>query len=1041
MLADESVKFQVPLLAIIDYQGFRLTVMTTLPLTDKSLVYGSRNGGMNVVFDQSIHNDLVEIAKKLNLRSHSVSKAKVEMALCGDLEIHKMKKTTIKGKVVEGTDEEDSLFYALDMARIFPPAYWKPDAPRGSIFFRMLRPEFVKNYPKPLSSDALCGWQEFDDNCAEMNMDVISASDTLITAVKKFAIDLLKDGNSNNMITRANSVLKQPSFNGVSTDEIIREAHKKGINIRYFGLMLLEIDSQEEKNPEIFYFLQAIIISRVLKNIWRSKIRTGRTTERERVYTICLRETLAILNKVISLKDQTITKEREEFLTDLQNWVLNMFGKGILPDKEKKKLASLFSEMKFGHHLNWIIIRFCQMTGIVLHPNTIKRIFNVDLFVFTKADISDFVITMKFPPIFDYHTGVYYLEKARTAELCGSKIALYNIASERLSNVISYDLPRVREFYAESILGCYKFDNKYSGDIDLAIETYKNLLKLQTDTNSPQYLHYYLCHLLTVLWKYFRQENPVTSSATKREQSVVPEATIQASFKNFEKKLAGLSNFPDNIAKLLWSDFSHKQKLEVIGFTFDPTVNAVRVKESVKKREILLEKLAKYKKKNSFDILNNDIAHRIITELPEFMTEFMKEAMIWDVELGFKHFIFSHYFNLNDLVEFAKARKIIHCIGNLYESPEITSIFSGKVETYAILKEYKIKDRTFEHILSLPEDGDPLHKACKNGHLPVVKLIMQKRVSLDIRDRNGQTPLHRAISNGHLNVAQFLIENSATVDVVSKSGITPLRLGCEMGSVDIVKLLLSKKPKIDVVDNSGMTPLQVAIDSGNIEIVELLLSHGANPDNSESSESSLNRACKCGQTKVVELLLAKSANVNVADKLGGTPLYWACFYGHKQVVELLLDKTANINAVGQKGATSLHIASDKGHSAIVELLLSKGMEVNIINQRSGKTPLHKASHSGHVDVVEILLTHQANVNAVSDNGSTPLHSASRQGYIDVAQLLIKQNANTNLADKNGQTPKNTAQSNGHHEMAKLFDSSYQSTDTPVADLSEFEEED
>ena len=48
----------------------------------------------------------------------------------------------------------DNKYYALDFSRLFPPeAVHKGDGP-NSYLYRLLRPEFVLSYRKPLCSDA-----------------------------------------------------------------------------------------------------------------------------------------------------------------------------------------------------------------------------------------------------------------------------------------------------------------------------------------------------------------------------------------------------------------------------------------------------------------------------------------------------------------------------------------------------------------------------------------------------------------------------------------------------------------------------------------------------------------------------------------------------------------------------------------------------------------------------------------------------------------------------------------------------------------------
>ena len=52
----------------------------------------------------------------------------------------------------------------------------------------------------------------------------------------------------------------------------------------------------------------------------------------------------------------------------------------------------------------------------------------------------------------------------------------------------------------------------------------------------------------------------------------------------------------------------------------------------------------------------------------------------------------------------------------------------------------------------------PLHTACHNGNLEIVKLLVQRRASVNTGDgRFHWTPLHRACSKGHQQIVEYLI--------------------------------------------------------------------------------------------------------------------------------------------------------------------------------------------------------------------------------------------------------------------------------------------
>jgi len=222
------------------------------------------------------------------------------------------------------------------------------------------------------------------------------------------------------------------------------------------------------------------------------------------------------------------------------------------------------------------------MSGIVLHSNTIKRVLTDDLFVFSQADIVDFVPIIKFPPMFDYYTGVYYLEKANTSNLRETKIALLRTAAERLANVLSYDFPHARAYFSQAVLGCYKFDKKYIGDIDVAIETFENMANTVTDDEKDvDQVQLYLDYVFSRVWKAFREEDP-----TKKENPVISEATITSLFNQKQKQLSALSfNLPIQI----WQCLNYKQKLEALGYSFDQSINAVKLKDNTYRNQSITE--------------------------------------------------------------------------------------------------------------------------------------------------------------------------------------------------------------------------------------------------------------------------------------------------------------------------------------------------------------------------------------------------------------------------------------------------------------------
>jgi hypothetical protein len=154
------LELRVPLMALVDYMGFRLVVMSLLPINNNTLVYGTSDAG--VVIHNS-NSQLFEIMKKsariLNLKPHICGlKSKLGLILPGW-------KLLYSAADVEGHVGTDGKYYILDFSRSLPPEAINDASPKGAHLYRLLRPEFVKMYQNPLCSDAYSGFIMADPNC------------------------------------------------------------------------------------------------------------------------------------------------------------------------------------------------------------------------------------------------------------------------------------------------------------------------------------------------------------------------------------------------------------------------------------------------------------------------------------------------------------------------------------------------------------------------------------------------------------------------------------------------------------------------------------------------------------------------------------------------------------------------------------------------------------------------------------------------------------------------------------------------------------
>ena len=61
-------------------------------------------------------------------------------------------------------------------------------------------------------------------------------------------------------------------------------------------------------------------------------------------------------------------------------------------------------------------------------------------------------------------------------------------------------------------------------------------------------------------------------------------------------------------------------------------------------------------------------------------------------------------------------------------------------------------------------DGNPLIMAAKNGHLNVVKYLVEEGADVNAHVMGDETPLIRAAWSGHLDVVKYLVEQGADVN-------------------------------------------------------------------------------------------------------------------------------------------------------------------------------------------------------------------------------------------------------------------------------------
>ncbi|KAL7969310.1 hypothetical protein HDV63DRAFT_411060 [Trichoderma sp. SZMC 28014] len=144
----------------------------------------------------------------------------------------------------------------------------------------------------------------------------------------------------------------------------------------------------------------------------------------------------------------------------------------------------------------------------------------------------------------------------------------------------------------------------------------------------------------------------------------------------------------------------------------------------------------------------------------------------------------------------------------------------------------------------------------------------------------------------------------------------------------------------------------------------------------------------------VEKLIEYGASINVKDKDGRTPLYYACHYGNLQVVQLLVNGHAQLDDVNKDGETALIASCRRHRHDIVPYLIKAGSDVKI--KSSFGTALQAISLAGCCNCAEAILDGYGKSKIVEGDGpfGTSLHAAAFNGHAELVKLLCSRLPNT-----------------------------------------------
>jgi len=375
----------------------------------------------------------------------------------------------------------------------------------------------------------------------------------------------------------------------------------------------------------------------------------------------------------------------------------------------------------------------------------------------------------------------------------------------------------------------------------------------------------------------------------------------------------------------------------------------------------------------------------------------------------------------------------------------------------------------------------PLHAAANNGHVAVVRALLDAGAPVDAVMNDGYRPIHNALMpRGRVRPAKEA--SRAVADALIAAGAEyTIVVALLMGDRPFARSALDRDPSLaNFEDTCHRRPISIAADRDDLEMVRLLLQRGADPNLPEEGAPrghALWTAVYHKRREMARALVEHGADPNAMVESSGTPMMhalkdpelYALLRAHggideptereqlsralgddleaakrllKQNPTLIEDTGANWNEgilagpanAGNHALIKLLIqhgarvpkVSKWGrfyyfkHTDTAALLLENGMDPNHMNWHY-TTLLHHVASDGDLPKARLLVDHGADINAIDEEyRSTPLGFAVRWGQREIVAFLLERGADPNLGGDAWATPLAWAKRRGHESVASIL---------------------
>ncbi|KNC75385.1 TKL protein kinase [Sphaeroforma arctica JP610] len=281
-------------------------------------------------------------------------------------------------------------------------------------------------------------------------------------------------------------------------------------------------------------------------------------------------------------------------------------------------------------------------------------------------------------------------------------------------------------------------------------------------------------------------------------------------------------------------------------------------------------------------------------------------------------------------------------------------------------------------------------KECQKGNIEKVKKLLETNYAKpEWVDQHGRSALHIAASEGHMVIVKLLVELGAEINSRDKWNMTATD-AAERGGFDTIAEFLKDQGGASSTSTAGVVPkICKAVFKDDLErLTKICKDENADLNACDyDRRTALHASAAKGKLSFVEVLVENGAVVNAQDRWGNTPLGDAVENGHDEIASYLRRHGANFNTKELGGIEGrMCAAASAGRLSEIKQMVAEGANVNV-SDYDKRTPLHLAASENFLEIVKFLVSCGAEINAEDRWGGTPYSDAVRNCHSGPAGIL------------------------------------------------------